>query len=314
MATMPRPRDARVGLILGVAVIAVSLAAIFVRLAAAPGVVVAAYRMVLASLLLAPCTVRALRRTPFRGRALWFTLLAGLLLAGHFATWITSLSYTSVTAAVTLVNTIPLWVALLSWLLLGAAPTLTVLLGALLAVAGGAVIGFGDLGGGSAPLLGDGLALAGAIFVSGYLLLGRQVQRSGVTLQAYVGVAYGVAALALLPLPLLLGQHYGGYSGETLLWIALLALVPQLIGHTGINHAMKHLDPTLVSTVVLLEPLGATLLALLVFAEVPATLTLLGAGVLLFGVLLTVRSGRRERVTEEPETAGEQPTPSDVTP
>lgn len=289
---MPRTQLARVGLVLSAAVAAVSLAAIFIRLADAPGVVVAAYRMVLAALLLLPLTVRGLRRTPLRGRMLLWTVLAGLLLAGHFATWISSLSYTSVAAAVTLVTTTPLWVALLAWLLLGVAPTLSMLLGVLLAVAGGAVIGFGDLTGGSAPLLGDSLALAGALFMSGYLLLGRAVQRSGIDLAAYVGVAYGVAALALLPLPLLFGHSYGGYSVETLMWIALLALVPQLIGHTGINYAMKHLDPTMVATVTLLEPVGATLLALLLFGEVPSALTLLGALGLLLGVLLTVRSGR----------------------
>lgn len=312
MAPMPRTRFARVGLVLGAAIAAASLAAIFIRLADAPGVVVAAYRMVLATLVLLPWTVQGLRRTPIRGRSLLWTVLAGLLLAAHFATWITSLSYTSVAAAVTLGSTTPLWVALFGWLLLSAAPTLTMLLGVLLAVAGGAVIGFGDLTGGSAPLFGDGLALTGAVFMSGYLLLGRTVQRSGVRLEAYVGVAYGVAALALLPLPLLFGHPYGGYPIETLLWIALLALVPQLIGHTGINYAMKHLDPTLVATVTLLEPLGATLLALLVFGEVPRALTILGALALLLGVLLTVRSGRREAPGERPEQSGDSTPQSDT--
>jgi drug/metabolite transporter (DMT)-like permease len=289
---MQAPSPTRLALVLVVAVVAVSLASIFVRLADASGVVISAYRMLIAGTILLPLTLRGLRRTPLRGRPLLATLLAGLLLAGHFATWLTSLSYTSIAAAVTLVSTVPLWVALLGWLLLGIAPTLSVLLGALLAVAGGSVIGFGDIAGGSAPLVGDGLALAGAVLFAGYLLLGRYVQRSGVDLQAYAGATYGIAALALLPLPLVFGFPYGGYSVETWLWIALLALVPQLIGHTGFNFAVRHLDPTLVATVMLLEPLGATLLALLVFGEIPSLLTVIGAVALLLGVLITVRAGR----------------------
>lgn len=289
---MLAPSPIRLALVLAAAITAVSLASIFVRLADATGVVISAYRMLIAAGLLLPWTVRGLRRTPLHGRPLLATLLAGLLLAAHFATWLTSLSYTSVAAAVTLVSTVPLWVALLGWLFLGIAPTLSVLLGALLAVAGGAVIGFGDLTGGSAPLVGDGLALSGAVFFAGYLLLGRYVQRTGIELQAYAGAAYGIAALALLPLPLLFGLPYDGYSAETWFWIALLALVPQLIGHTGFNYAVRHLDPTLVATVTLLEPLGATLLALLIFREVPAVLTVVGAAALLLGVLITVRAGR----------------------
>lgn len=289
---MGQPTPLRLYLILGCGVIAVSLAAIFVRLADAPGVVVAAYRMLIASLVLLPWTLSALQRTPLTRENIGYTLLAGLFLGAHFATWITSLSYTTVAAGVVLVTTSPLWVALFSWIFLGLAPSFTVLMGALIAILGGALIGFGDLSGGSAPLLGDSLALLGAICVSAYLLLGRSAQRRGLSLQAYIGVAYGVAALVLLPLPLLFNFAYIGYSLETLFWIALLALVPQLVGHTSFNYVVKHLDPTFVATVTLLEPIGASLLALLLFSEVPSLLTLLGGLILLFGVALTTRNSR----------------------
>ena len=278
--------------ILFAALAAVSLAPIFVRFADAPGVVVAAYRMAIASLVVVPLTMRGLRRTPLTRATLLPALAAGALLAVHFATWITSLSYTTVAASVTLVTTVPLWMALFGWLFLGAVPSLTTLLGVLIAVAGGATIAFGDAGTGAAPapLLGDALALVGAISVTGYLMLGRLVQRAGLGLNAYTGVAYGFAAVLLLPLPALLGMPYVGYPAETLGWIALLALVPQLIGHTGINFVMKHLDPTLVSTTLLLEPVGAALLALALFGEVPSLLTVVGACVLLIGLGLTVRA------------------------
>ncbi len=295
---MLEPKPSRVFVILGIGVFAVSLAAIFIRLAEAPGVVVAAYRMLIASLLVLPFTVRALRRTPLTRKNLGYTLLAGVFLGIHFASWISSLSYTTVAASVTLVTTNPLWVALFSWLFLGLAPPFTVLLGVLAAVLGGALIGFGDLGGGSAPLLGDALALLGAIAASAYLLLGRAAQRRGLSLQAYVGVAYSVAALTILPLPFLFGLSYSNYSLETFFWILLLALAPQLVGHTSINYAVKHLDPTIVATTILLEPVGSSLFALILFREVPAGLTLLGAFILLSGVALTVRYSRSAASTE----------------
>lgn len=279
-------------LILAVGVIAVSLAAIFIRLADAPGVVVAAYRMLLASLILLPWSIPALARAPLTRHNALYAVLAGVLLAAHFATWITSLSYTSVAASVALVSTHPLWVALFSWLFLKAAPALAVIFGILLTVLGAAMIGFSDLGGGSAPPIGNGLAVLGAMAAAGYLLLGRAAQRRGLSLPAYVGVAYGVAALALLPLPALLNLPYLNYPLGSLIWIALLALIPQLVGHTSFNYALRFLNPTTVATVILLEPIGAGLLALAVFGETPSALTAVGALILVAGVILTARHNR----------------------
>lgn len=293
MAAMPdgaTPPRARLFGVLGIAIVAVSMAAIFIRLADAPGVVVAFYRMAFASLVMLPVTLRGLRRTPLRGRALAWTVVAGVALAVHFASWISSLSFTSVAASVTLVSTSPLWAALLAWLFVGVAPSLGVMAGVVLAVGGAAVIGFGDVTGGSAPLLGDLLALLGGVAAAGYLLLGRAVQRSGIGLDAYAGTAYGVAALVLLPLPWVFGAPYLDHPPATFAWTLLLALVPQLVGHTGLNFAARHLDATLVATATLLEPVGSGILALIVFAEVPSVMTLVGAALLLTGVVLTVRS------------------------
>jgi drug/metabolite transporter (DMT)-like permease len=298
---MTEPSHPRVALVLAVALVAISGAAIFIRFAEAPGVVVAAWRMLIAASLLAPITLRALRRTPLTPATTWPTVAAGVLLGVHFAAWISSLSYTTVAASVTLVSTTPLWVALLAWAFLRRAPTLSMLLGILLAVAGGAVIAFGDLVGATrastapAPLLGDALALLGAIALAGYLLLGRTAQRRGLAVDAYAGVAYAVAALVLLPLPALLGAAYLDYPLATFGWILALALVPQLIGHTGINYAMRHLEPTRVATATLMEPIGAALLAAAIFAELPGVVTLLGAAALLTGVFITVRTRPADR-------------------
>lgn len=286
------PSSARLAGTLLLGIVAVSLAAVFIRLADAPPLIIASYRMAIATLAFAPLSLAALRRARLSRDALIYTVLAGLCLAGHFATWISSLSYTTVAASVTLVASQPLWVALLSWVFLSVAPTFLVLVGVLLAIAGGALIGFGDFTGGSAPLLGDALALAGAVFGAAYLLLGRAAQRRGLGLSAYAGLAYAVAALSLLPLPAVAGLPYGGYDASSIGWIVLLALIPQLVGHTSFNYAMNYVAPTLVATAMLLEPVGASVFAWLVFGEVPSLTTLVGALILLTGVLFTVQGSR----------------------
>lgn len=296
-----QPTPIRLGLVLGISLVAVSFAAIFIRLADAPALVVALYRMLIASAVMLPMTIRALRVSPIRGRALLATVAAGALLALHFATWISSLSFTTVAASVTLAATSPLWAAVIAWLVFGVAPTLSVMFGVLLAVAGAAIIGFGDVAGGTNPLLGDALALTAGAAAAGYLVLGRSVMRSGVALAAYAGTAYGIAALLLLPLPLIFGLSYVEYPLETFAWIALLALIPQTIGHTGLNYAARHISPTLVATTILAEPIGSGILAFIIFQETPTLGTLIGALVLLLGVVVTIRSGSGEYVAGSPE-------------
>lgn len=275
-------------IILAIAILAVSMAAILVRLADAPALIVAAYRMLFASVFLLPISIRALKNTKLDKQIIGLAILAGFFLAIHFATWISSLYFTSVAASVTIVATTPLWVTLFNWLFFGKSPSFMVLLGVLVAIAGGALISFGDFGFGSAPLLGDLLALVGAVTASAYLLLGRAIQHKGVSLNAYVALAYGAAAIFLLPLPFFAGLDYLAYSPKSFTVIALLALIPQMIGHTGINYAMKHIDPTIVATIILFEPVISTVLAFLIFTEAPTITTIFGALVLLAGVAITV--------------------------
>lgn len=282
----------RVYTVLSIGLVAISLAAIFIRYAEAPGVVVAAYRMLSASLVLLPFSIPALRQAQLTRRTFFYSLIAGVCLAVHFAAWISSLSLTSVTASVSIVASQPLWVALFSWMFLGLAPSFLVLIGIMLAVVGGALISFGDFGSGSAPLVGNGLALMGAISAAAYYLLGRAAQHGGVSLNAYIGLAYGSAALVLAPLPWLLNMSYIDYSLETFMWIGLLALIPQLVGHTSVNYALNYLPPAVVATAVLLEPVGASVFALILFRELPSGTVVLGALILLMGVLLTVRNSR----------------------
>lgn len=293
-----RPSGAKLLAVLLLGILAISFGSILVRLALrasgdeslAFSLVMSAGRLALAALLLAPGW-----RRPVRGEGVLWALGAGAFLALHFAFWITSLSYTSVAASTALVTTNPVWVTLLGWLLFRERPTPLTLLGVGVALSGGLLIGLGDArgDGGKNPLLGDLLALLGAVAVSFYFLLGREAQRRGLSTLEYIRLAYTMAALLLLPLPYLFGGGYGGYSPSVYLYILLMAAIPQLIGHTSFNWATRYIPPVLVTLAILFEPVGASLLAFLLFGEVPGPLVLLGALVLLVGVGLAVLGGRR---------------------
>lgn len=291
-----RPPGWRIALVLALGVLAVSFGSILVRLALAaeprpgPGfsLFLSAGRMLLAALLLLP---------GWRGlppvQALPFGLGAGAFLALHFAFWISSLSYTSVAASTALVNTSPIWITLLAWLFLKENPTGLTLLGVGTAFLGGLFLA-GDGGGvGSNPLLGNLLALLGGLAVAAYFLLGREAQRRGLDLLGYIRLAYTAAALLLLPLPWLFGAGYLDHPWPVYLYLLLMALGPQLVGHTSFNWATRHIPPVLVSLVVLLEPVGASLLAFLLLGEAPGPRVLLGAGLILLGAGLAVLGGRR---------------------
>ncbi|WP_117237951.1 DMT family transporter [Thermus sediminis] len=293
-----RPSGLTIAGVLLLGILAISFGSILVRLAlAASGekglafsLVMSAGRMGFAALLLLPGW-----RRPLGGRAgLPWAVAAGVALALHFAFWITSLSYTSVAASTALVTTNPVWVTLFGWLLFGDKPTGLTLLGVGVALLGGLLIGLGDAHGGAEnPPLGNLLAVLGALATSFYFLLGREAQRRGLSLLEYVRVAYTAAFLTLLPLPYLFGGAYGGHPPVVYLYILLMALLPQLVGHTSFNWATRHVSPVLVTLAILFEPVGAGLLAFLLFGELPGLQVLLGALVLLLGVGLAVLGGRR---------------------
>jgi drug/metabolite transporter (DMT)-like permease len=295
MPGVSRPSPLRIGLVLLAGVVAASTAALLVRLgylaggggSAGLGLVLAAIRLSVASLVLLP-VLRGVRGTDLKPGALRYAVLAGTFLALHFATWISSLAYTSIAASATIVTSTPVWIALILWAWRGETPSRLTAGGIAVALSVGAVIALGDAGGASAgsnPLLGDLLALAGALAVSLYLIFGQEAQRRGLGIGRYVAVVYGVGALALLPAPpLLLGAGYLGWPWGVYLCGVLLALVPQLVGHTALNWSVRWVGPTLVALVVLAEPVFGSVLGYLVFGEAPGLPVLLGAAVLLAGV------------------------------
>jgi drug/metabolite transporter (DMT)-like permease len=281
------------GLVIGVA--AVSTASTFIRLAqgSMASLAVAAWRLTLASLILAPpalTTRRAEWRTLPR-RAWGLLLAAGVILAAHFYLWISSLALTSVAASVVLVTTNPLFVGVISHLFLGERLTRRTVLGMGIAILGSAVIGLGDAQQGTHHLTGDLLALLGAVAVAGYMLIGRRL-RARLSLLGYIFPVYGTAALVLMTLAVLTGTRLGGYPARTWLWLLLVAVIPQIVGHSALNWALGHLPATYVALSVLAEPVGSTLLAWLVLDETPPRAALLGGALVLTGLVVASRRPR----------------------
>jgi drug/metabolite transporter (DMT)-like permease len=294
----PTPRSLYATLAFGVA--AVSVAAPLIRLAAAPPLSIASYRLALAA---APVLVLALCRrrnelARLRRRDFLALLLSGFCLAAHFATWVASLKDVTVASSVALVTVSPLFVAAFALVFWGQRTSRGMLLAIGVSTAGGLVIGASDLrGSGSQGLLGDGLALAGAAFAAGFLLLGRGV-RARVSLLAYVGVVYPVAALLLLAAAAGARQPLAGFSARTYLVLLLLAIVPQLCGHSALNWTLRYVSAHTVAVAVLGEPVIATALAALVLGEPPGTGRILGGALILAGVYLALREETVSRLKQ----------------
>ncbi len=293
-----------------IAILAVSTASIFIRFAQAngtPSLVIAALRLTFAALLLAPLALTRHRAelAALSRRQVTLGVVSGLFLAVHFATWISSLEYTSVASSVVFVSTGPLWVALLSPMLLNERLTRAAIVGLGLAILGGAAIGLSDAcviqNGVQCPELGqilqgramwgNFLALAGAWAVTGYLIIGRKL-RAGMSLVPYIFLVYGMAAAALILIMLAAGQSPLGYVPKTYGWIFLLAAVPQLIGHSTYNWALRYLPAAFVAVTTLGEPIGSAVLAYFILKEAPTAATIFGGMLILLGIYLASRTSK----------------------
>lgn len=284
----------RVYLILALGVFAVGWAAIFIRLADAPALSTAAWRLTLAAIPVAGYA--ALRhRGELRsigGASRWWLVASGAALAVHFAAWIASLQLTTIASSVALVTTQPLWAALIAAVVLKESVTKGTVVAILVAAAGGLIISAQDFAAGGTALIGDGLALIGAICAAIYFSIGRGA-RGNLSLAGYIGVVYPVAGVLLIAVTLLFRQPLMGFSAETWLMFLLLALVPQLIGHSSLNWSLKYLPAHLVTVAVLGEPVLSTLLAIPILGERPGPVRVIGGLITLFGVYLAVREEAR---------------------
>ncbi len=286
-----RPHPYFLWSLVGAAITAISFASILIRLADAPSLAIATYRVGLASLLLTPYCSLKLPATwrQWNGRILGATCLSGFFLALHFAFWIRSLQMTSVASSATLVSMTPLFVALFAYWYLDERLSRHSWLGILLVLAGSGLIAGNDFHFSTEALVGDLLAVAGALAASGYLLAGRFV-RPHLELTAYTLGAYGSAALLLLALSAFTATPLSGFTGKTYLMLILLAIIPQLIGHTTFNWTLKFLSPTTVAVLILGEPVGATLLAYWFLGEKVTATKALGLMVLGTGIVLSAKT------------------------
>jgi len=278
----------RLFLFLPIGIIAVSTASIFIKLCDAPALIIATYRLTLASLILLPM---ASYRKVWKGWSrpeLGWLILSGIFLSLHFAFWIGSLKYTSVASSVVLVSTHPIFVGLGAWFFFKEPVGLNLILGIILSVLGSGLISYGDMALSREAFMGDGLALLGAITASGYFLVGRKMRKNQ-DLLSYVFPVYSTAGVALIILSILFQKSFFGYSPTTYLFMFLLALVPQLIGHTTFNWALKYLPASMVSITILGEPIGSTLLAYFILEEKLTFVKILG-GILIFsGILIALK-------------------------
>lgn len=284
----------RVFAVLLLAVGVISAASIMIKLAEAPALVIAAYRLGVTGLLVGP-TALALRRRELRAleRRDWLMSLAsGTFLSLHFILWISSLQFTSVASSVVFVTTNPIFVGLGTFFILGERLPRSLIGGIALAVMGGVMIGSGDLAIGGRALTGDLLALLGGVAHSGYLLIGQRVRVKTDAL-SYVAIVYGMAAVLTLVVAALSGLAFAGYPTMTYVWMALLALGPQILGHSAYNWALRYVSAAAVAVIILGEPVGASILAYVVLDEGLTWWKVVGGGLVLSGIYLATQAERR---------------------
>jgi drug/metabolite transporter (DMT)-like permease len=273
-------------LLLVTAIVAVSTSAPLVREAAAPSLTIALWRTGLGATATAPIALR--QRVRLAKRERWLIVAAGVVLGAHFATWISSLSYTSVASAVTLVSTQPVWAAFFS-----RQPVRRhVWVGIAVAMTGAIAVAGVDLSISARALYGDGLALLGGALAALYVTLGAEVRKS-VPTATYTAGCYGVAAVALLCAALIGRVDVVPRNGATWGWLLAITIGPQLLGHTLINAVLQRIDAVLVSVSILFEIVGASLLAWWWFGESPPAAVYPAALLLATGVFLVIAGGRR---------------------
>lgn len=281
-------------------VVSISFAAVFIRLADGPVASVAAMRLLFATIVLLPFVIfsrntrNSIMKLPRGEKGL--LVLAGLFLALHFLSWIASLSFTGITSSIVFVTTSPIFIEIYSVTVRGEKTSAKVWIGIGLTVAGAVILGGGNIAAGGESWKGDLLAVAGAIAVASYFIVGSRL-RPKLTLLAYIFPVYGTAALFLVLAASLLGAGLTGLPARTYFYCFLMALVCQVTGHSLFNWALRRMKTTLVAMATLGEPIGTTMIAWLILGELPVPTEILGGVVVLAGVFV-VLTGDPLRVRE----------------
>ena len=292
---MTEPLSPRLVALLALGVVSVAFSSILIRAAEAPAMSVAFYRNAIAAAILLPIAL-ARHRDELRslGRRGWaIALLSGSLLAVHFATWIPSLSYTTVAASTVLVTTTPVWVAIIGRAM-GETVSRRTVVGIGLTLAGAALISGGDYGVSARAALGDLLALGGAVAAAGYLLAGRSLRQT-ISLTTYTGIAYTTTAAILAVVVAVSEAPFTGFEPRVWLLFVLMALAPQIGGHTVFNYLLGHVEAGIVAIGTTGEPVVASLLALAFFREMPGWSAVAGGAVILAGIWVVISAQARAR-------------------
>lgn len=305
MKETKQPAAIFIALVVLFGILSVSTSSIFIRFAQTDSVnslVIATSRLLVATLVLTPFALINHREElgSISKKDLLFGAISGFFLSLHFFSWITSLEYTTIVSSVVLVTTTPLWVAILAPVFLREKINSAMTVGIAIALAGGVLIAMANgcvwsnglvcediskiVKGGS--FFGNFLATFGAWMAAGYILIGRRL-RSKLSLIPYIFIVYGFAAAFSLIFILFAGYTVSGFQPSTYLWLILLGLVPQLFGHSSFNWALRYLNATMVSVMLLGEPIGSTILGFIIFKEVPDVLTLSGGALILAGIFVT---------------------------
>jgi drug/metabolite transporter (DMT)-like permease len=252
-----------------------------------PPVSIAFFRLTFSFLLLLPFFIRELSHTNLIDkRLIKFSFLASIFLSLHFLFWISSLQHTSVTSSVVLVTTNPLFVGIFSVFLLKERIARKIILSILLVLLGGIIISYGE-NITERRLIGNLLALLGAIMASLYIITGRKI-RQEYSLISYTTILYLFTSVILLLISIISGIKLSGYSSNNYLLILFLAIVPQLLGHNSFNYALKYISPTIVSILILFEPIGATIISYFMSGYIPSTGEIIGSSLILLGIFISI--------------------------
>jgi drug/metabolite transporter (DMT)-like permease len=272
-------------IIILIGVFFISFSSILTRISEAPSLAIATYRLGLTSILLAP--VFFAKHIPEMKRmdrkTFILCIISGIFLALHFASWISSIKYTSITSSTVLVNTQPVFVVLGSYLIYREKSSLKSMVSILIAIAGSVIISLGDSSMGSNVLYGDFLAVVGAVTVAAYLLIGRYARKS-LSVTGYTFIVYTTCTITLFFMALATSTPLTGYSMREMAIFMALAVFCTLLGHSIFNWGLGHVKPTFVSTAVLVEPVLATIFAILLLGEVPTLPRLIGGLVVIGGI------------------------------
>ena len=274
---------------IAIGVISVSLSAIFVKMSSAESAVIAFYRMLFSVLIMSPIFLLKYKsELKLLQKKDWlFSIIAGVFLAFHFIIWFESLNYTSVASSTVLVTLQPIFAFIGTYLFFKEKVAFQSIVAVIVAIGGSLLISWGDFRVSGDALYGDILALIACAFITGYLLFGQDV-RKRLSLMTYTMVVYSVSTITLFFYVLFMGQSFGPYESNEWFWFVLLAIIPNLLGHTLFNWSLKWVSTNTISIAILFEPVGAAVLAFFIFHENLILSQVIGGIIVILGILMFV--------------------------